>query len=90
MANDTPHTRGKHYETDLIPNHGDVFSTLLQPPAAITRAYNHAMQVHILKAFRIRQPYLLGIDMGCGCHPAPNPAGRDYRRRTKHRNRRRR
>ncbi len=25
----------------------------------------------------------------CACHPAPNPAARDYRRRTKHRNRRR-
>lgn len=26
----------------------------------------------------------------CSCHPAPFPAARDYRRRTKHRNRRRR
>lgn len=26
----------------------------------------------------------------CACHPVPFPAGRDYRRRTKHRNRRRR
>ena len=26
----------------------------------------------------------------CFCHPKPFPAGRDYRRRTKHRNRRRR
>lgn len=25
----------------------------------------------------------------CRCHSTPNPAGRDYRRRTKHRNRRR-
>jgi hypothetical protein len=25
----------------------------------------------------------------CACHPAPNPAAADYRRRTKHRNRRR-
>jgi hypothetical protein len=25
----------------------------------------------------------------CACHPAPFPAARDYRRRTKHRNRRR-
>lgn len=31
-----------------------------------------------------------GIYSQCACHPAPNPAARDYRRRTKHRNRRRR
>jgi len=50
----------------------------------------HQMRVQLLKAYRVR-PHEIGIgDMGCACHPAPFPAARDYRRRTKHRNRRRR
>ena len=49
----------------------------------------HQMRVQLLKAYRVR-PHEIGIgDMGCACHPAPNSAARDYRRRTKHRNRRR-
>ena len=49
----------------------------------------HQMRVQLLKAYRVR-PHEIGIgDMGCACHPAPFPAARDYRRRTKHRNRRR-
>ena len=36
-----------------------------------------------------RAPNFFGIYGACACHPAPNPAARDYRRRTKHRNRRR-
>lgn len=50
----------------------------------------HQMRVQLLKAYRVR-PHEIGIgDMGCACHPLPFPAARDYRRRTKHRNRRRR
>lgn len=50
----------------------------------------HQMRVQLLKAYRVR-PEEIGIgDMGCACHSAPFPAARDYRRRTKHRNRRRR
>lgn len=52
-------------------------------------ASEHRMRVQLLRAFRVR-PHEIGIgDMGCACHPAPFPAARDYRRRTKHRNRRR-
>lgn len=36
-----------------------------------------------------RAPGFFGIYGACACHPAPNPAASDYRRRTKHRNRRR-
>lgn len=58
------------------------------------RPYNawaeHQMRVQLLKAYRVR-PHEIGIgDMGCSCHPAPFPAARDYRRRIRHRNRRRR
>lgn len=50
----------------------------------------HQMRVQLLKAYRV-SPHEIGIsDMGCACHSAPFPAARDYRRRTKHRNRRRR
>lgn len=53
------------------------------------RAFEHQVKVGIFKAYRLR-PHQIGYgDMGCACHPAPNPAARDYRRRTKHRNRRR-
>lgn len=49
----------------------------------------HWLMVGILKAYRLR-PHQLGLGYPpCACHPAPNPAARDYRRRTKHRNRRR-
>lgn len=50
----------------------------------------HQMRVALLKAYRVR-PHEIGIrDMGCACHTAPFPAARDYRRRSKHRNWRRR
>ena len=57
-----------------------------------SRPYNtwseHQMRVQLLKAYRVR-PHEIGIgNMGCACHPAPNPAAQDYRRRTKHRNHR--
>jgi hypothetical protein len=49
----------------------------------------HQIRVQLLKAYRVR-PHEIGIgNMGCACHPPPFPAARDYRRRTKHRNRRR-
>lgn len=54
-----------------------------------TRDYAHALAAATLRAFRIK-PRDLGIDLRCACHTLPNPAARDYRRRTKHRNRRRR
>lgn len=52
------------------------------------RAFDHLLRVQILGAFKV-PPHLIGIDMGCACHSGPFPAARDYRRRTKHRNRRR-
>lgn len=53
-------------------------------------AAEHRMRVQLLKAYKVR-PHEIGIpDMGCACHSAPFPAGWDYHRRTKHRNRRRR
>lgn len=60
-------------------------------PAAVKPdwALEHLIMVKTLKAFRVR-PYQIGVDMGCACHSAPFPAARDYRRRTRHRNRRRR
>ena len=36
-----------------------------------------------------RAPASFGIYGDCACHPIPNSAARDYRRRAKHRNRRR-
>lgn len=51
------------------------------------RAFKHLLMIRITKAYRIR-PHEVGIDPGCACHPGPNPARRDYRRRTKHRRRR--
>lgn len=53
------------------------------------RTFEHLLMVKTCKAFRVR-PHLIGVDMGCACHSAPFPAARDYRRRTKYRNRRRR
>lgn len=56
----------------------------------------------VLKPVTVDRPSLFGHAMDvqagragywpvapCACHPVPFPAGRDYRRRTKHRNRRR-
>lgn len=59
----------------------------VQQLAASVKA-SHAMMLSITKAFRIN-PWHLG-HVGCFCHPAPFSAARDYRRRTRHRNRRRR
>lgn len=59
------------------------------PVATNIRPGNHALAVQTLRAYRLK-PRHLGIDLGCACHTLPNPAARDYRRRTKHRNRRRR
>jgi hypothetical protein len=62
----------------------------LTPKSPPNRAFRHMVMVQTMKAFRIRKPHELGIYTGCACHPAANPAARDYRRRTRHRNRRRR
>lgn len=59
------------------------------PPPKPDPALEHWLMVRTAKAFRLR-PHMLGLYPPCACHPAPNPAARDYRRRTKHRNRRRR
>lgn len=64
----------------------------IPPPAAPgmpDAAFRHTLAVKTLRAFRLK-PRHLGIDLGCACHTLPNPAAHDYRRRTKHRNRRRR
>lgn len=55
----------------------------------VYRHPSHDFAVSTLRAFRIK-PRDIGVDLGCACHTLPNPAARDYRRRTKHRNRRRR
>jgi hypothetical protein len=52
-------------------------------------AYEHRLRMSITKAYRIRMYQLGHSDVPCACHPAPNAAARDYRRRTKHRSRRR-
>jgi hypothetical protein len=63
-----------------------------QFPAGWSRTFtaqlDHALAVRLADAFKIRYD-LLGAAQ-CACHPLPFPAARDYRRRTKHRNRRRR
>jgi hypothetical protein len=41
----------------------------------------------VADAFRFAPPHVGRPP--CSCHPLPHPAARDYRRRTKHRNRRR-
>lgn len=46
------------------------------------------VQMEQFKRMFTRPPCRLGWD--CLCHPGPFPAAQDYRRRTKHRNRRRR
>lgn len=51
-------------------------------------ADHHLLMVQTCKAFKVR-PHELGIvHPGCACHSHPFPAARDYRRRTRHRNRR--
>lgn len=52
----------------------------------VPRATTHALMVKIARAFRIAPGHLGFTD--CACHPSPNPAARDYRRRTKRRRRR--
>lgn len=49
--------------------------------------FGHALLTHVTRAFRVT-PGMLGVYGGCACHPGPNAAARDYRRRTKHRRRR--
>lgn len=58
------------------------------PPPKPDPAFQHRLMARATKAFRVR-PHQIGIYPPCACHPAPNPAARDYRRRTKHRRRRR-
>lgn len=56
---------------------------------ATNRELNHWLMIKIMKAYKIK-PHDVGIYTDCACHPASNPAARDYRRRTKHRRRRQR
>jgi hypothetical protein len=56
------------------------FTTALADAAGMAR--------QLARAFGLK-PCELGL-RPCFCHPAPFPAARDYRRRTKHRNRRKR
>lgn len=76
-------------------HHGEEFDFGCQtchadPDCGVTRALGWCETVLLLvSAYRVR-PHEIGIgDMGCFCHPAPFPAARDYRRRTRRRNRRR-
>jgi len=50
---------------------------------------DHDFAGQLLQRFRLK-PCQIGLDLGCACHPLPFPAAQDYRRRTKHRNRRKR
>lgn len=51
----------------------------------ITAAHKSALP---LSRWLSLEPRLHGWDDPCSCHPAPFPAARDYRRRTKRRNHR--
>lgn len=63
----------------VLSNYTATFTTALTDAAETVR--------QLARAFGLK-PCRLGLDP-CFCHPAPFPAARDYRRRTKHRNRRR-
>lgn len=65
------------------------FVTLSNYTATFTTALANAAETvrQLAAAFGLK-PCGLGVKP-CFCHPAPFPAARDYRRRTKHRNRRR-
>lgn len=54
----------------------------------ITTPIDHAVAVRIMDVLGGREMFR-GAAV-CACHQLPFPAARDYRRRTKHRNRRRR
>jgi len=80
---------GLQMELVLVPALNSVATSSSSATSSI-REFEHVLALGLMKAYRVR-PHHLGIrDMGCFCHPAPFPAARDYRRRTKHRNRRRR
>lgn len=71
-----------HHRIDLD---GTVY-TYIPANSPLFRSHDSGQLSHSL--YR-RSPYLFGIRGACACHPAPNPAARDYWRRTKHRRRRR-
>ena len=64
----------------MLSSYTATFTTTLANAAGTMR--------QLVRAFGL-QPWPHGWDGQCFCHPAPFPAARDYRRRTRHRNRRR-
>lgn len=77
---------GRHNESAEAADHGCDVSLTFEREAS--PQFRHLLMVKTMKAFRVRM-HELGVHPDCACHPEPNPAARDYRRRTKHRNRRR-
>lgn len=67
------------------------FLALSTYTATFTTVLTNAAETmrQLARAFGL-EPWPHGWDGQCFCHSAPFPAARDYRRRTKHRNRRRR
>lgn len=76
--------------------------SMWQPADQLWRSWRIRREPAALKPFTVDQPSLFGhavdVQAGragywpvalCSCHPAPFPAARDYRRRTRHRRRRR-
>jgi hypothetical protein len=68
-------------------NAGDLMFALKASSERITAAL-HAAAAGLSELARLLRMNPCGRAM-CSCHPKPFPAARDYRRRTKHRNRRR-
>lgn len=64
----------------MLSTYSVTFATALSDAAETMRNF--------ARAFRL-EPWPHGWAEPCFCHPKPFPAARDYRRRTKHRNRRR-
>lgn len=58
-------------------------------PLQTAAAGAHESMLTLVRTLRL-EPWPHGWERTCFCHPAPFPAASDYRRRTKHRNRRRR
>lgn len=79
---------GEQMELVMVPA-ANALGASLSSAIPATREFEHAFMLGVMKAFRLRPQHFGVGNVGCFCHPAPFPAARDYRRRTKHRNRRR-
>jgi hypothetical protein len=87
MASEYQRQTGMLFEGQLLASALEAHGLLGRFMAVITDACESV--VALSRALRL-EPWPHGWNEPCFCHPKPLPAARDYRRRTKHRNRRRR